>query len=175
MTRARRFLVAALSLLLAATLFRAQLASSLVVRGDEFLYRNDISGAATYYRRAIRIDGDFADAADRLAFLAMQKRTQAALAAAVAATTVYLGQHGDDPRILADRAMCYQIEKRYRKAEPDFERAAWLLRDPRYFTFAGWAAARSGSRTRARKLWVAALRIDPRFLPARHALERRAT
>ncbi|HEY8296751.1 MAG TPA: tetratricopeptide repeat protein [Candidatus Baltobacteraceae bacterium] len=170
MTRARRFLVAAASLSVAALLFRAQLGAALVVRGDDFLYRSDARQARTYYARALRFDPDSESAADRYVFFGLQVRTHASLDAAIGVASAYLRRHPDDGAILADRALAYLIERRYDKAEPDFERAARASRDPRYFTFAGWAALRAGRESVARDLFDRALTIDPRFRPARYAL-----
>jgi tetratricopeptide (TPR) repeat protein len=172
LTRARRMAVAAAALALATCLFRSQVASALVVRGDDFLYRNDAPAAQTRYERALALNGSDATAIDRIAFLGMQQRTRRSLRRAVAVASSYLTSHPNDAVILADRGLCYLIARDYALARPDFERAAAILRDPRYFTFAGWAAWRAHDPQRARRLWADALSIDNKFSPARAALER---
>lgn len=170
MTRGRRFVLAVTSLLLAAPLFHAQLADALVTRGDEFLYRGNTSAAKDYYARALGVDGTSEAAADRFVFFSVQNRTERSLKAAITVASRYLSRVPSDAPLLEDRAMCYQYERRYDLARADFERAARLTHDPRYYTFAGWAAKRSGKRAAAVKLWLAALHVDPHFLPARRAL-----
>ncbi len=171
-SRLRRFAVAFCALGIGILLFRAQVATSLVVRGDDFLYRRQVERARGYYVRALWFDPESRAAADRYVFFGMQERTPASLAASIAIASRYLALRPDDATVLADRALCYQIERRYSEAAPDFSHAGALARDPRYFTFAGWAALRSGKRREARMLWHEALALDGRFGPARFALAR---
>lgn len=167
----RRLLLAAIAIAASTMLFRAQIASALVSRGDEFLYRGQLTSARFYYARALWVDQSSAVAADRFAFFGMEQRTPKALAESIQATSRFLQLDGANVNVLLDRALCYQVLHQYDKATADFMRAAQVSRDPRYFTFAGWAALRSGRRAKARALWVAALRSNPLFLPARRALE----
>lgn len=171
LTRVRRTIVAATALLLGTFLFRSQVASALVVRGDDFLYRNDTSAALARYERALALNGGDPAAVDRIAFLGIEQRTRFSLRRATAVTSVYLGSHPNDAIILADRGLCYLIGREYVRAQSDFQRAAEILRDPRYFTFAGWAAYHAHDPQRARRLWIHAMAIDRSFLPARIALE----
>jgi tetratricopeptide (TPR) repeat protein len=171
LTRCRRIGVAIVALSLAACIFRAQIADALVVRGDDFMYRSDAGGAMNRYERALAIDPSDEAAVDRIVFLAMQMRTRESLHRGIAVADAYLHFHRNDGGILADRALCYLILRRYRQALNDFARAATLQRDPRYFVFAGWAAQHAGESKRARTLWGKALTIDPHYVPARTALE----
>ncbi|MGZ3499201.1 MAG: tetratricopeptide repeat protein [Vulcanimicrobiaceae bacterium] len=175
MRRGRRFVLAAISLMLAAMLFHKQLAEALVSRGDDFLYRGDAVTARTYYARALDVDHTSQSAADRFVFFSLQQRTVRSLELGVVVATQYLERVPRDATILEDRALCYQLQKRFRLAEMDFERAAQLTKDARYYTFAGWAAKRDGKNAAAIRLWVAALRVDPHFWPARRALRSNAS
>ncbi len=168
----RRLLLVAISVAVSAVLFRAQIASALISRGDEFLYRSQVTRARSYYARALWVDSGSAVAADRFAFFGMEQRTPKALAESIAVSSRFLQVDGQYVNVLLDRALCYQILHEYDKAAKDFTRAAKVSGDPRYFTFAGWAALRSGQRSRARALWIAALRRNSRFMPARRALEK---
>lgn len=172
LTRRRRFALASISLAMSTLLFRSDIAQGLVVRGDDYVYRNDSGEAMIRYERALSIDPDNGPAVDRMVFLRMEQRTPASLAQGDAIATRYLRTHPRDPAVLADRALCRLIQRRYNAAQPDFQRAAEITRDPRYFTFAGWAALRARDRLAARRLWRAALAVDARFAPARDALER---
>ncbi|MDQ2871524.1 MAG: hypothetical protein M3R35_00160 [Candidatus Eremiobacteraeota bacterium] len=171
MNRARRFAVGLTGVLLAAVLFRAQIGSALIVRGDDFLYRNDTAQARRYYARALRVDPDSRAAADRFAFFGMQMRTRQSFTSSIAIATTYLKGHPNDTTLLVDRALGYLAERRFQPAQADFERAARLTRDPRFYTFAGWAARRNGASNRARALWRTALRMHPGYRPAVRALK----
>jgi tetratricopeptide (TPR) repeat protein len=172
LSRQRRIGVAIVALSLASVLFRGQVADALVVRGDDFMSRSALAEATIRYERARAIDPGNSSAVDRVVFAGMEIRTPASLRHATAAANVYLAEHPNDGAILADRALCYLIERRYGLALFDFEHAAKVQRDARYFVFAGWAANRIQQRGRARRLWKAALEIDARYVPARVALER---
>jgi tetratricopeptide (TPR) repeat protein len=171
-TRPRRFCVAAAAVALAGWLFAPQIADGLVVRGDDFMYRNASADAMNRYERALTIDPRNAAATDRIVFTGMELRTAQSLRRAVDVATAYLDRRPHDTVILADRALCYLIQRRYALARSDFERAATLARDPRYFVFAGWAAQHAHDRRHARDLWTRALAIDPHYRPALSALER---
>jgi tetratricopeptide (TPR) repeat protein len=124
------------------------------------------------YQRALAIDSSDAAAVDRIVFLGMEMRTAESLHRAVAVADLYLHAHPNEAVILADRALCYLILRRYTAARADFERAARLQRDPRYYVFAGWAARHAGHRQQARRLWEEALAIDSQYAAAHMALER---
>lgn len=171
-SRRRRFCLATMSLALAAWLFAPQVADGLVIRGDDFMYRHASSQALTRYERALRIDRENAAATDRIVFTDMELRTPQSLRLGIDVASAYLARRRDEPVILADRALCYLIERRYAPALADFERVARLRRDARYFVFAGWAAYHEHDRERARALWSSALAIEPDYVPARRALER---
>lgn len=170
LTPIRRAIVAAFALAAAATLFRAQLADALVVRGDDLLYRGAGAEARTHYARALVLDPQSAVAADRYVFATMELHTPRALGEALSAASAYLRRHPDEVNVLADRAMCYLLARRYAAAGRDFERAGEISAQPRYFVFAGWAARRAREYRSARRLWRAALRIDSRYAPALTAL-----
>lgn len=170
LSRGRRACVAAFALAASAVLFRSQVADALVVRGDDFLYRGDRAAALLHYKRALSIDGHSEAAADRFVFIEMQQRTGKSLRDAVAVSTVALSAQPHDAVLLADRALCLLLLRRYDAARSDFESAARINDDARYYTFAGWASFHAGNLIAARALWRAALRADPRFRAASMAL-----
>jgi tetratricopeptide (TPR) repeat protein len=169
---ARRFTIALVSVVLCAVLFRGQVATALVSRGDEFLLRGRVERALRYYDRAMTIDARSAVAADRIAFAGILLRTPAALAAAIRATSLGLAVHPMNADLLVDRALCSQLEQRHADAYRDFLRAAALKRDPRLYHFAAWNAFRAGDIASARRAWRDALDADGSFFPARAALAR---
>lgn len=169
-SRARRFALAGVALALSALLFRSQIADALVIRGDDYLYRGDSVAALERYRRALSIEPRSQTAADRYVFVSMRVQTRASLDRAIAAATRYLSRRPSDATVLGDRALCYLHEKRYALAQADFERAARSARSPSAYVFAGWAAKRGGRDAAARALWIRALRVSPRYRPARVAL-----
>jgi tetratricopeptide (TPR) repeat protein len=171
LSRPRRLSVAVVAVAIAAWVFSPQIAGGLVVRGDDFLYRNAWSQAMHRYERALKFDRENSEAADRIAFLGMELRTPQSLHRAIEVATAYLSRRPGDATILADRGLCYLIQRRYALAGADFERAARLQNDPQYFAFAGWSAYHSRDWRRARTLWRQALAIDPHYAPARDALE----
>jgi tetratricopeptide (TPR) repeat protein len=168
----RRCAIALTSLVLSGVLFHGQVATALVTRGDEFLQRGRVEQATRYYARALLFDERSAIAADRFAFAGILLRTPQSLETAIAAASQGLAASRDDIDLLTDRALCYQLERRYREAYHDFARAAVLRRDARLYHFAGWAALRAGDARAARMLWRAALAADASFTPARSALAR---
>lgn len=169
-SRVRRFAVAFVALALCAIIFRAQLAQALVVRGDDYLYRGDSAAALERYRRALNLAPASQAAADRFVFVSLQHNTAISLRAAVNVATQYLSARPDDPALLADRALCYLHERRYARAESDFERAARASDAPDAYVFAGWAAKHMGHGRDARVLWEKALSVRRNYRPALTAL-----
>lgn len=165
-----RILLAALSLTVCLLLFRTQIADALVVRGDDMLVQNAYDGAAQRYTRALRFDPGSVVAIDRLAFVALQKKSPEVFRSVVNRASEYLKAHPAEPTVLFDRALCYLKQKNYRSAYVDFSRAAQLTQDPEQYTFAGWAARRAGRLDRAVASWRQALRIRRAFRPATQAL-----
>jgi tetratricopeptide (TPR) repeat protein len=168
----RRLAIALTSLALSALFFHGQVATALVTRGDEFLQRGRIERASLYYSRALILDTGSSIAADRSAFAGILLRSPQALDAAEQAASLGLATHPDDADLLADRGLCYQLERRYAEAAHDFGRAAHLRGDARLYHFAGWDALRAGNPRAARTFWRAALAADASFTPARLALSR---
>lgn len=168
--RPRRLTIAFIAIALSVVLFRSQLAQSLVVRGDDFMYRGQNAQALTRYARALYLDPDLGIAVDRYVFLSMQLRDKHSLQTAFDFAAAYLSHNPNDATVLSDRATCYLVERRYRDARRDFESAARIQHSARDYVFAGWAALHTGDTGAARVLWHRALRIDPRFKPAAIAL-----
>jgi tetratricopeptide (TPR) repeat protein len=169
----RRIALALLGIAIAAWILRPQISDALVVRGDEFLYRADAPSALRYYRRALGVDEDDGAAADRFAFVAAMLRDPGANAEALRETSAYLQRHPDDTIVRMDRAMAYRAAGISRAALADFSLVGARTNDPRAFTFAGYAAERSGDAALARRLWRAALALQPGFVAAKRALERK--
>jgi tetratricopeptide (TPR) repeat protein len=169
-SRLRRFAIAAVALALAFVLFRPQVAQALIVRGDEFLYRGNTSAALERYQRALALMPESQTAADRYAFLSLQRNTPSSLRRAITIAGRYLRRHPDDAVLLTDRALCYLHQKRYALAQNDFEHAARSSHAPESFVFAGWAAEHAGRAKSARTLWRLALAVRRGYRPALIAL-----
>ncbi|MDQ2864685.1 MAG: hypothetical protein M3R51_00520 [Candidatus Eremiobacteraeota bacterium] len=172
MKRYRRLAIAAVALTISAALLRPQISSALVIRGDEFAYRGQTSGALRMYERAIVVDRDNASAVDRLAFTGAVSHRAALVREAVSISSRYLAVHPADATILNDRGLAYQILRDYRSAERDFAKAGSASRDARNFTFAGFAAIHARDMLGARKFFHAALGIDRSYVPALRGLAR---
>jgi tetratricopeptide (TPR) repeat protein len=166
----RRLALALLSLLLCACFFRGAVSVALVTRGDGFFQKGQLERARVYYARALFFDRGSTVAADRFAFAGFELRTPDAIGSSLRVASQALALAPNDVKLLEDRGLLYQLARRYRLARPDFERAASLSNDSRWYHLAAWASYRSGDSGAARKLWHAALSSDPSFAPARLAL-----
>ena len=166
----RRFAVALAGITCAAILFRVQIASSLVTRGDDLLRAGDVGGAVRAYGRAARIDPRSAVAADRLAFYLLMRRGRGDATDALAIAGVALQSAPSDAALNADCAFAAERLGRWREAERDFTVAAGAGRDARYFHLAARMAERAHDRQAARRHLRAALALDPQDGPARVAL-----
>lgn len=171
--RPRRFGIALAALFVAASLFRGPIAQALVVRGDDYLYRNRAADALERYRRALAIAPDLQSAADRIVFVSMEQHSPRATASGIATATRFLRYHPHDPVLLNDRALCYLIERRFKAARHDFEEAAAIAKSSQFYVFAGWAAYHAAQPRAARELWRDALAIDRKNRVAITALAER--
>lgn len=172
--RLRRFAVASFAVACAALIFRTNLASALVTRGDDVLRTGDVDAAVRYYDRAARIDGHSTVAADRLAFFLLVRRRPGDAARAQTIADTALRFAPVDPALLADRGFAARRLGRRGAAERDFAQAALAGREPRYAHLAARIAVERGDRTAARLLLRRALEIDARYAPARALLARLA-
>ena len=163
----RRFVVASFAVACAAVLFRPNLASALVTRGDDVLRAGDVDGAVRYYGRAALLDASSAVAADRLAFFLLVRRHSGDAARAQAIADAALRLIPADPGLLADRAFAARRLGRRAAAERDFAAAAHAARDPRYAHLAARIALERGDRAGARAYLRSALTLDARYAPAR--------
>ncbi len=168
----RRIALVAVAAGATAIVLRGTLASALVTRGDEMLYAGQRMRALAFYRRALLVDENDADAVDRYVFLSMTLHRADALRRAVAVATRFLTIRPADARVRFDRALCEWRLKRAPQAERDFVAVARVKRDARAYVFAGYAAAATGAQERARQWWRAALALDAAYAPARRALSR---
>ncbi|MDB5042142.1 MAG: hypothetical protein JWN27_2868 [Candidatus Eremiobacteraeota bacterium] len=168
--RGRRCVLAAVSLLFAAALFRAHVAAALVTRGDDLLRDGNVDGAVRSYARARWLDAGSAVAADRLAFyLVLRGRDGDAVRAyAVAGDALLFSPR--DPQLLADRGFAAERLGRWRSAESSFAAAAAAARDPRYFHLAARMAERAHDAFAFRRDLRDALAFDPSYALARAAL-----
>lgn len=168
----RRLALACIAVTVSFFLFAPAISSALVTRGDEFLSRAQTRKAVLYYRRGLALDPRSGTALDRYLFFGMQHRTASSVKECARMASAYLAMRPTDSLILVDRALCRQFMRQDAAAGSDFERAARVNEDPRYFTLAGWAAKRAGNSRQARRLFRLALRVDPGFRPALFALAR---
>jgi len=172
LSRMRRVAIAASALFVAACLFRTQVAQALVVRGDDYLYQANNGDALSRYARALAFDPRSDTAADRFVFISMEQHTAGSLERGIHAANDFLRREPNSALLLRDRALCYLIERRYRRAVRDFARAAALQHDAPDAVFAGWAALHAGDRRAARAFWREALAVDPADRAARAGLMR---
>jgi tetratricopeptide (TPR) repeat protein len=172
LSASRRAVLTLAALTVSVLLLRAQLADALVVRGDEFLYRSQPDRALRYYSRALALDALSARALDRFLFVATTSRNRLAMRDGIVRATAYLASHPEDDVILMDRAMAFRATRDFDRAASDFAVVGFQDRDARALTFAGFSAFAAGQLARATRLWRAALAVQPKFPPARHALER---
>ena len=168
----RRVAVAAFSLACAAALFRSDVASALVTRGDDLLRAGNVDGAVGAYARAARFDAASTVAADRLAFFLLVRRGSGDAVRAFAIADTALTASPTDSALLADRAFAAQRLGRWRVAERDFSRAAATAHDPRYAHFAARMALHVRDRAASREHLRTALALDASYAPARALLAR---
>ena len=135
-TRPRRFRMAITGIVLAAFLFRSQVAQALVVRGDDFMYRGESATALAHYSRALRLDPNSSIAADRYVFVQMERHTGTALRSCISTANAYLLKNPNDATVLGDRAMCYLLQRRYARALRDFRAAVRLSPGTRQYVIA---------------------------------------
>ena len=150
--RRRRMILAGVTLIAAAFLFKGQVAQSLITRGDDDLYRGASAASLVHYSRAMFFEPASELATDRFIFSAMMRRTPESLRAGVAAATRFIRRRPNDTTVLADRALCYLAEREYVRARYDFAAAARSSRDPRRTRF-----RRLGRATKRRSSWRAHL------------------
>jgi len=168
----RNSMVAVCAALASGVLLRPQIASSLVARGDQRLYRASVRDSLFYYRRAMAFAPGDRAALDRYAFAAILLRDRGSLRDAVADASRYLATHPFDEDIRTDRAFALRLQGEDAQARRDFSIAGARTRDPRLLALAGYAALRAGDRRGARGLWRDALAVDRSFAPASLALAR---
>jgi tetratricopeptide (TPR) repeat protein len=172
LTVMRRFLLALTGIAVAAAILRPQLADSLVIRGDGYLYRAKPLSALAFYERALWIDPQNEVAVDRYAFVSMTTHTLPEIAQSIRMTSAFLHAHPDDAVVRLDRAQAYRASGDLRHALDDFARVGLRWRDPQALAFAGYAAYATGRTAVARRLWRAALDVQPGLLAALDGLKK---
>jgi tetratricopeptide (TPR) repeat protein len=166
----RRAAIAVAALALSAVLFRGQIASALVTRGDDLLRAGDADGAVRAFARAAFLDPAPAVPADRLAFVLLLRRAPGDAARALDAAGAALRIAPNDAALLADRALAAARLARWRSAERDFALAARIARDPRDAHLAAHMARRAGDHAAERAHLRDALALDAAYAPARSRL-----
>ncbi len=151
-------------------LVRGPLSFALVVRGDDLLYQGNAARSLVMYARALALDESNGTAVDRYAFVSMTSHQGAALRDAIRVASPYLQRHPSDDNVRMDRALCEYRLGDVRRGESDFERVGRDRHDARALVFAGYAALRSGARSRALRWWRAALGVQSGYVPALRAL-----
>ena len=168
----RSFALVIVALAIATLLLHRQISSALVARGDALAYVGSAAHAGALYARAVWFDRDNGVAVDRLAFRAVLSSDRNDLDTALAVSDAYLDRHPADVAVRMDRALCFQREHAFARAEADFIAVGRRTRDPRALMFAALDARALHHPALARSLLALAVRVDATFLPARRALAR---
>lgn len=134
--RPRELAVVLLAVAVSAFLFRGQISTAVMLRGDDLLARGDAAGALSKYRRAITLDPANGAALDRVLFAALQHRSPGTLAEVLNRANAYLSAHPGDAAVLQDRALCRLMLGKRALAAGDLERAAHLSHDAQVAVFA---------------------------------------
>lgn len=135
----REVLLVLFSVSVCALLFRSQLSTALVLRGDDLLARGDAPGALEKYERALRFDASNGAALDRVLFAALQDRRTETLRRVLGRADAYLARHPQDTAVLQDRALCELLLRRRATAADDLLRVARLTGDAQMSVFAAIA------------------------------------
>lgn len=117
-------------------LFRPQISTAVMLRGDDLLARGDAAGALVKYRRALSFDPANGAALDRVLFAALQHRGAGTLYGVLKRADAYLSQHPADTAVLQDRALCELMLGKRVLAAGDLERAARISHDAQTSAFA---------------------------------------
>ena len=138
----REVLLVLSAVIVCALLFRSQISTALVLRGDDLLARGDAAGALRKYERALRVDGSNGAALDRVLFAALQERSEGTLQRVLERADAYLARNPRDAAVLQDRALCELMLHRRRAAALDLERTARITADAQTSAFAAIARGR---------------------------------
>jgi tetratricopeptide (TPR) repeat protein len=168
----RRVLLSIVASIIAFGMMHRELASALVTRGDDLMYRGDLRRALTFYRRALTFDGDSAAAADRYAFTAFLTADPHLLRKAISVARRFLLRRRS-AAVRFDTALCERRLHLNEAAEVDFAAAARDTKNAQAYVLAGYAALAGSHLRRAREWWRRALFVRPNYRPAERALERR--
>ena len=169
---ARRAAIALVSLAVATLLFRGNVASAMVTRGDDLARAGDAERAIVLYRRALLLDAGATVAADRLAFALVVRGSRGDALDAYAIADGLLRRSRHDAVLLVDRGFAAERLHRWRAAERSFAEAADVAHDPRYAHLAAQMARRAHDAAGVRRHLRDALAIDAHYVPARALLRR---
>lgn len=136
---AREALLVLFAIAVSALLFRAQISTALMLRGDDLLARGDAAGAQGKYEWALRFDSSNGAALDRVLFAALERRDAGARQMVLQRADSYLRRHPGDAAVLQDRALCELLLHERVRAAGDLERAARTARDAQLAAFAAIA------------------------------------
>ena len=168
----RRVFLAFGAIAIAASILRPQISLALVMRGDDLQFQGTPARAILMYRRAVGWDPNDRTAVDRLCFNETITHNRDFVVDAIVVASGYLKRQPNDAEILFDRALSFEMLRRYKSAVHDFVLSGRLRRDSRTLTFAGFAARRAGERARAHALFAEAMRYDPRYTPAKNGFDK---
>lgn len=147
MKRSPPFCIALLALAIATIILRTPIAEALVLRGDDYLVRNNLRQAQMHYQRALWFDHNSTTAVDRSIYIAVLQHRRAELKKALMLATKFLERFPYDTVVRTDRGLCYLMLKEYRLALDDYRRAAAETRDRQISLFVArlqriWKAGR---------------------------------
>jgi tetratricopeptide (TPR) repeat protein len=167
-----RIALIGLAIAVSAVLLHAQMSSALVARGDELLVRGDDAHARVMYVRAMLFDRSNVDAVDRYVFSAVAAHNHQLLEDSVKVAGAYLRANPSAVIVRFDRALAFQVLRKYGPAAADFGQVGSSNHDVVALTFAGIDAWRAGNLRAAARWLRTAAKQDPSYLPARADLRR---
>ena len=132
--------------------------------------QQDIGPALRAYQRAVWLDAANPIGAERLSFAAYLADDKAAERQSITLADALYRSRAASDALLVNAGLCALRLHNVAAAHRALVAASVHSHDPVVLTLAGWTARAVGAPMQARVLWYRALRITPKFLPARHFL-----